>query len=124
MVVKAPILAAGKGTRLGISTKTRNKCMLRVGGFPLITEQLRRASQLQVTEALVVVGHFGESIKSYFGGVFDGLPKRYFYQRELNGPVGAMQCVASELKEDFVPSFCRRIEREIYILQNKENISF
>src|SRR4029077_9041280 len=55
--VKAVILAAGQGTRLRPLTDDRPKCMVELGGVPLLHRQLAALLQAGVTDVSVVVGY-------------------------------------------------------------------
>ena len=59
LVVGAVLLAAGKGARLG----GRPKCLLELGGVPLIRRQLIALSGAGVEEVVVVLGHHAEHIE-------------------------------------------------------------
>lgn len=59
VVVGAVLLAAGAGSRLG----GRPKCLLELGGVPLIRRQLIALSGAGVDEVVVVLGHHAELIE-------------------------------------------------------------
>lgn len=59
VVVGAVLLAAGSGSRLG----HRPKCLLELGGVPLIRRQLIALSGAGVDEVVVVLGHHAELIE-------------------------------------------------------------
>lgn len=59
MAVGAVLLAAGSGSRLG----TRPKCLLELGGVPLIRRLLIALSGAGVDELVVVLGHHAEMIE-------------------------------------------------------------
>ena len=61
---EAIILAAGRGSRLGASTEARPKCLVRVGGVPLIEHQLRMLAMAGVTRVSVVVGYRAEEVRA------------------------------------------------------------
>jgi L-glutamine-phosphate cytidylyltransferase len=60
--VKAVILAAGQGTRLRPLTEHRPKCMVDLGGVPLLHHQLTALAQAEVTEVTVVAGFHAEAL--------------------------------------------------------------
>jgi choline kinase len=63
--MKAIILSAGRGTRLGQLTKTQPKCLLPVCGEESLLEyQLHTLAAAGVSEACVVVGHGAEYVES------------------------------------------------------------
>jgi molybdenum cofactor cytidylyltransferase len=59
MVVGAVLLAAGSGSRMG----NRPKCLLELGGVPLIRRQLIALSGAGVDELVVVLGHHADRIE-------------------------------------------------------------
>jgi CTP:molybdopterin cytidylyltransferase MocA len=59
VVVGAVLLAAGAGSRMG----GRPKCLLELGGVPLIRRQLVALSGAGVDELVVVLGHHAELIE-------------------------------------------------------------
>lgn len=59
VVVGAVLLAAGAGSRIG----HRPKCLLELGGVPLIRRQLIALSGAGVDELVVVLGHHAELIE-------------------------------------------------------------
>jgi molybdenum cofactor cytidylyltransferase len=59
VVVGAVLLAAGAGSRLG----HKPKCLLELGGVPLIRRQLIALSGAGVDEVVVVLGHHAEQIE-------------------------------------------------------------
>lgn len=59
LVVGAIVLAAGSGSRLG----ARPKCLLELGGVPLIRRTLIALSGAGVDEVVVVLGHHAELIE-------------------------------------------------------------
>ncbi len=64
---KAIILAAGMGTRLKPLTLDYPKCLLKVGGKPLIARQIETLCHSGVEEICVVVGHLQERIREFLG---------------------------------------------------------
>lgn len=63
----AVLLAAGAGTRLRPLTDTRPKCLLEVGGRPLLDYQLEALMQYGIQDVLVVTGHAAEQIVRRYG---------------------------------------------------------
>jgi len=62
----ALILAAGKGSRLGIQVNGTHKCLLRIAGKPLIRRMIDELKENGITKIYLVVGHEAELIKDYF----------------------------------------------------------
>ena len=64
LVVGAVLLAAGSGSRMG----HRPKCLLELGGVPLIRRTLIALSGAGVDEVVVVLGHHAEAIEPVVSG--------------------------------------------------------
>ncbi len=64
----AVILAAGAGTRLRPLTDTRPKCLLEVGGRPLLDYQLEALAAEGISEVLLVTGFEAEQLQRRYGG--------------------------------------------------------
>jgi choline kinase len=60
--MKAVILAAGQGTRLRPLTNDRPKCMVPLGGIPLLHHQLAALGLVGVTDVTIVAGFHAEMI--------------------------------------------------------------
>src|SRR3989344_2984204 len=60
--MKAIILAAGLGTRLGEYTQNKPKCMLEFLGKPLIEWQIEKFRRFGIEDIVIIKGHFGEKI--------------------------------------------------------------
>ena len=83
--MKAVILAAGVGKRLGAATGNRPKCLIEIGGRPLLARYLDALLEVGIKSAVLVVGHRQELIRSAVGDAYRGLAVRYLvndqYQR-------------------------------------------
>jgi len=66
--MKAVILAAGKGTRMGGLTTQLPKPMLRVQGKPILEHILAGLISAGIGDFFIVTGWRGEVIEEYFGG--------------------------------------------------------
>jgi L-glutamine-phosphate cytidylyltransferase len=60
--VKAIIVAAGRGRRLGVETDEIPKCMVKVGGRPILHWQLAALAAAGVDEVVIVRGYLGDRI--------------------------------------------------------------
>jgi mannose-1-phosphate guanylyltransferase len=88
--VKAFLLAAGVGSRLRPITDTTPKCMLPVGGRPLLEIWLDAFDQAGVDEVLVNLHHLPDVVRSYLAGR-TGRPRvRTTYEPELLGSAGTL----------------------------------
>lgn len=91
--MKALILAGGRGRRLDPLTEAAtNKCMLPLGGRPLLEYSLANAKAAGADEIVLVVGHLAEQVINAYGNRHDGLPIRYVIQWEQRGLVHAIEC--------------------------------
>jgi MurNAc alpha-1-phosphate uridylyltransferase len=76
--MKAMILAAGRGSRMGALTEQRPKPLLEVGSESLIERHLRRMAAAEVREVVVNLCYGGEQIRARLGdGARWGLHIRY-----------------------------------------------
>src|SRR5437870_3788641 len=75
--VNALILAAGVARRLAPLTDGTHKCLLPVGGRPLLDRMLSALAAAGVRETTIVVGHCADQIRQLAGTRFAGMPIRY-----------------------------------------------
>jgi choline kinase len=75
--MKAIILAAGVGKRIGAATGNRPKCLLEFGGRSLLVRYLDALLAVGVKSAVLVVGHRQELIRDAVGENYRGLAVRY-----------------------------------------------
>jgi len=101
--MKALILAGGRGKRLGEMTNSLNKCMLELGGKPVIVYNIDRAAEIKdIDEIVIVVGHRAEDIINRYGTNYNGKRIRYVIQWEQKGLVHAIECARDAIEgEDF-----------------------
>ena len=93
--MKAIILAAGMGTRLGKYTKELPKCMLNFNGKSLIEWQVETLRKAGITDIIIVKGYMSEKIcldgiKYYFNEKFDStnmVETLFCAERKLEGEV-------------------------------------
>lgn len=72
--MQAIILAAGMGKRLGELTKDNTKCMVRVGGVPLIERLLHQLEQHDISKVIIVIGYQADNLKNYLATLPIRLP--------------------------------------------------
>lgn len=89
--MKALILAAGRGSRLGAETAEANKCMLRMLGKPLVQYSLENAVHAGASEIVVVVGYRAEDVINAFGIDYRGTRIQYVIQESPKGLVHAIE---------------------------------
>ncbi|MEO9140156.1 MAG: phosphocholine cytidylyltransferase family protein, partial [Jatrophihabitans sp.] len=73
----ANILCAGLGRRMYPLTVDIPKCLVEVNGIPILFRSLRALAKAGVTEAVVVVGHEAEQVRSRVGTRFAGIDVIY-----------------------------------------------
>lgn len=95
--MKALILAAGRGKRLGDHPDEGNKCMLRMFGRPLVQYSLENSYRSGAEEIIIVVGFRAEAIINEFGIDYRGIRIRYVIQDEPRGLVHAMECARDKI---------------------------
>lgn len=63
--MRAIILAAGPGSRMLPHTEHRPKCLLKIGGHPILHYQIAGLRHCGVHDITIVVGYFAEQIKEF-----------------------------------------------------------
>jgi choline kinase len=99
---KAIIVAAGRGRRLGGSTSEIPKCMVAVGGRPILHWQLRALAAAGIDDIVIVRGYLGDRI--------DAGPARVRFvenpEWERNNILASLMYAAAELAGGFYFSYC------------------
>lgn len=80
--MKAMVLAAGLGTRLRPLTDATPKCLIEVGGVPLLELALRRLRAAGVLEAVVNAHHHADTVAAFVSEVGPRLGMRLELSRE------------------------------------------
>jgi mannose-1-phosphate guanylyltransferase len=88
--MKAFLLAAGLGTRLHPLTQRVPKCLVRVGGRPLLDLWLDNFRAAGVDEVLVNLHHLPEQVRSHLATVQGGPRVRTSYEPVLLGSAGTL----------------------------------
>ena len=88
--MKAFLLAAGVGSRLRPITDTTPKCLLPVGGRPLLEIWLDAFEQAGVDEVLVNLHHLPDVVRSYLARRTRPPRVRTTYEPELLGSAGTL----------------------------------
>ncbi len=100
--MKAMILAAGLGTRLRPLTDNIPKCLIPLGGRPLIDWTLQWLHRYGVTECMINLHYLHEKVCSFVGdGSQYGLHVRFSFEPELLGTAGAIKKVESFFDRPF-----------------------
>jgi mannose-1-phosphate guanylyltransferase len=88
--MKAFLLAAGLGTRLRPLTNDTPKCMLPIGGRPLLDIWLDAFDRAGVTEVLVNLHYLPEAVRRHVEQRSQPPQVHMFYEPELLGSAGTM----------------------------------
>jgi len=92
MPSKAMLLAAGTGNRLQPLTNNISKCMIPVGGRPILEHNIEVLREFGVNELIVNLHHLPDSVSNYFGnGEEWGVRLSYSFEHELLGTAGAVK---------------------------------
>lgn len=90
--MKAVILAAGKGERLGSITQDIPKPMIEIAGKPMLEHNIVMCKNSGIDEIFINLHHLPLTIKSYFGdGEEWGVTIGYSFEPELLGTAGAVK---------------------------------
>lgn len=94
--IKAFLLAAGLGTRLRPITDITPKCLVPIGGKPLLTHWMESLMQANVSEALANTHWLAQKVES-FAKEWNGGPTalKTFYEPELLGSAGTIAANAN-----------------------------
>ncbi len=99
--MKAVILAAGRGTRMGLLSEDVPKPMLTVLGKTLLEYKLDSLPDT-ISEVIIVVGYLKEKIINTIGNNYRGRKITYVVQDELRGTAHALFLCQQHLNERFI----------------------
>jgi len=102
--MKALIIAAGKGNRLGSLTKDKPKPLIQLLGLSLVERVILTAKEVGIDEFIIVIGYRGKRIKEKLGnGNRYGVKIVYIENTEWERGNGVSVLKAKEsLKENFI----------------------
>ncbi|MDD5087362.1 MAG: nucleotidyltransferase family protein [bacterium] len=89
--MKAFLLAAGRGTRLGALTRDIPKCLLPIHGQPLLTYWFRTLESAGVTEILINLHHHADAVRDYLANLETPIRVTPFFEPELLGSAGTLR---------------------------------
>jgi Predicted sugar nucleotidyltransferases len=108
--VKALILAAGQGSRLGNLTRLKPKGLLRVAGDPLLGRILRGLKKAGVQETWIVVGYKADMIREQIGENYAGLNIQFIEaKRWKKGNLYSLLAAQGIFHENFLLCMCDHI---------------
>lgn len=103
ITMKALILAAGQGVRMGPLTETRPKPMLPVAGKPFLEHTLQSLKDGGIEEIDILTGYYGNVIKDHFeDGSRFGLKINYLLQPKRLGTAHAVSMAGETIDEPFL----------------------
>jgi len=88
--MKAVLLAAGKGTRLRPLTDTIPKCLIPIGGEPMLTIWLRLLKKHGVEEVLINTHYRAGLVDDFLASDNSGVKVKAVYEEELLGSAGTV----------------------------------
>ncbi|MDR0452830.1 MAG: HAD-IIIA family hydrolase [Treponema sp.] len=101
--IKAVIMAGGKGTRIAELARDIPKPMIRIKGKPVLEYEIDCLVKAGLGDILLVTGHLGDSITSYFGdGNAFGASISYFQEDTPLGTAGALFKCVGTLTDSFI----------------------
>jgi choline kinase len=71
--MRAIILAAGKGKRLGALTQHRPKCLIPIGGAPILSRFFEALEGVGIKEVVIVVGYLQGKMKQFIDDAFPNI---------------------------------------------------
>jgi mannose-1-phosphate guanylyltransferase len=89
--MKAFLLAAGVGSRLGELTRATPKCLLPIGGRPLLDYWFDELERAGVTETLINLHHLPEQVGAYLKQGASSIRVTTFFEPELLGSAGTIR---------------------------------
>ena len=96
--MKAMILAAGLGTRLGVITKDTPKPLIQVGGKPILEHVILKLKAAGVTSLVINLHYLAEKIEAFLKSKENfGLEIRFSYEKKILGTGGGVKNAAALL---------------------------
>ncbi|MDD4859939.1 MAG: nucleotidyltransferase family protein, partial [Dehalococcoidales bacterium] len=99
--MKAVLLAAGRGERLGEVTQQIPKPLLPVRGKPVIVHNIELCRKYDITEIFINLHHLPDVIKDVLGdGGHFGVSITYSYEKTILGTAGGVKHLAGRLQQE------------------------
>ena len=102
--MKVFLLAAGLGRRLLPHTANKPKCLIDIGGKPLLSWHVEKLKSFGIDNLIINLFHKGEQIENFLGdGSMWGINIEYVYEKELLGTGGGIGNALSSIgNEPFI----------------------
>ena len=107
--MRAVLLAAGYGTRLGKLTKSVPKPLIEVGGRPIIDHIISRLNKAGIYEIIVNLHYLKDQITGHLGDRV-----LYYYEPKLLGHEGTIRALKNWLNDDFFVINCDTLSNVNY----------
>ena len=101
-MTQAVLLAAGLGTRLGELTKTIPKCLVDVGGKPMLQHWLDKLREVGCSEVFINTHHLAAQVNDFVAGNSAKNMIRLVHEDELLGTAGTLASLRHLLTDDEV----------------------
>lgn len=102
-MMKAVIMAGGKGTRIASINAEVPKPMIGIDGKPILQYQIECLARQGITDILLVIGYLGRIIEEYFGdGNAFGVQISYIWEETPLGTAGALYYLKNNITADFL----------------------
>jgi len=88
--MKAFLLAAGEGTRLRPFTFHTPKCLIPIGGIPLLEIWYRQLERIGIREVLINTHHLHEKVARFIQGFKTPVQTRITFEPQLLGSAGTI----------------------------------
>ena len=89
--LRAFLLAAGVGSRLGELTKTTPKCLLPIGGRPLLDFWFDAFAAAGVIQVLINLHHHADQVRQYLNGKSREFRITTLFEKSLLGSAGTIR---------------------------------
>lgn len=103
--MRAFVLAAGLGVRMGALGEAYPKALLPLGGVPVVRFALERLRRAGVGEAAVNLHHRAEALQAELGERACGIDIHYSFEPEILGTAGGLKKAEAFLREPGEPFF-------------------
>ncbi|GJL53656.1 MAG: hypothetical protein NPIRA02_07880 [Nitrospirales bacterium] len=101
--MKAVILAAGVGKRLGVVAEGRPKCLVEVGGQSLLSRHLDNLSTLGIRTVVLVVGYRQDMIREAVASLsFTGVVQFVVNEQYTRGSITSLWETRNEVDDDVI----------------------
>lgn len=103
VIVKAMVLAAGRGARLGSMTDTGPKPMIAIAGKPILEHTVTWLRDSGISDIVINLHHHADQIRAHFGdGSALGARIAYSFEPSLLGTAGALRPVRQAFASTFL----------------------